>query len=408
MIAPTDFGERRAYDGLGRRIEKTAGADPDPLDQYVWDIRYVDAAVVRFHDGNTNGSYEDAGDNILYYTQDANFNVTAVVDAATGGAAERYVYTPYGQATFLSGQWQQSVSSVANETLYCGYLFDGETGMYHVRHRDYQPTLACWLQRDAEGYGDGMSLYQYCRSSPVMGTDPSGTIVIGLWGWEDLDKPGRQISGKDTITEMVDRIGGMVGDDDRIKASGTYFTRPRVEEELCKWRTRVETEDSSEQFVLFGFSDGATTVWRVISQNNERNYNAAVKGARTEPYHPAYFGMIDMVRRFFIPVQGLSWIGESPNDVPGRPTDSSLNTALNGKTTVVENYRNEGFRKGQEPLDDVYRMMVGPSMLGNWRGFQPNGVGIDYVFADTYHATILKAVEDQVVAHAISAYGVTP
>jgi len=63
------------YDGLGRRIRKTVGETtddyyydeawqvlevrrggaPDPLGQYVWDVRYVDAPVVRFHDGNTDG-----------------------------------------------------------------------------------------------------------------------------------------------------------------------------------------------------------------------------------------------------------------------------------------------------------------------------------------------------------------
>jgi hypothetical protein len=47
--------------------------------------------VVRFHDGNTNGSYLDASDNTLYVAQDANFNVTAVVN--TGGTVvERYAY----------------------------------------------------------------------------------------------------------------------------------------------------------------------------------------------------------------------------------------------------------------------------------------------------------------------------
>jgi hypothetical protein len=69
------------YDGQNRRITKTVGetathfffneswqvletrvgSGPDPLDQYLWVLRYIDAAVVRFHDADTNGSYEDAG-----------------------------------------------------------------------------------------------------------------------------------------------------------------------------------------------------------------------------------------------------------------------------------------------------------------------------------------------------------
>jgi hypothetical protein len=52
-------------------LETRRGGEPDPLDQYFWDVRYVDAPVVRLHDGNINGNYEDTGDNILYYTTDA-------------------------------------------------------------------------------------------------------------------------------------------------------------------------------------------------------------------------------------------------------------------------------------------------------------------------------------------------
>jgi hypothetical protein len=54
----------------------------DPLDQSIFDIRYVDAPVVRFHDGNADGDHLDAAgntDSVLYPTCDANFEVTAVV-----------------------------------------------------------------------------------------------------------------------------------------------------------------------------------------------------------------------------------------------------------------------------------------------------------------------------------------
>jgi hypothetical protein len=69
------------YDGLARRAQKVVAgsphvtydyyyneswqvlearkyADADPLDQFVWDIRYIDAPVVRFHDGNTDGDLD--------------------------------------------------------------------------------------------------------------------------------------------------------------------------------------------------------------------------------------------------------------------------------------------------------------------------------------------------------------
>ena len=48
----------------------------EPLEQYVWDIRYIEAPVVRFYDGNADGDCEDASDNTLCCTNDAQFNTT--------------------------------------------------------------------------------------------------------------------------------------------------------------------------------------------------------------------------------------------------------------------------------------------------------------------------------------------
>jgi RHS repeat-associated protein len=199
------------YDGLGRRIQKTVGettddyyyneswqvletrrgGDPDPLDQYVWDVRYVDAPVVRFHDGNTDGDYLDAGDNVLYYTTDANWDVMALVDADTGDVVERYMYDAYGKATVLNGangtdpdvngstvfEWDpdaDGLSDVANDILFAGYRFDAETGLYHVRNRQYHPTLGRWIERDPAGYVDGLNLSAYVSGNPAGLTDPTG------------------------------------------------------------------------------------------------------------------------------------------------------------------------------------------------------------------------------------------
>jgi hypothetical protein len=42
----------------------------------------------------------------------------------------------------------------------------------------YHPTLGRWLQRDPIGYADGMSLYEYVRSSPCGWRDPSGESLM--------------------------------------------------------------------------------------------------------------------------------------------------------------------------------------------------------------------------------------
>ncbi|MFN7337719.1 MAG: RHS repeat-associated core domain-containing protein, partial [bacterium] len=59
-----------------------------------------------------------------------------------------------------------------------GYVRDSKLGLYHVRHRVYDPrpvaTGMRWLQRDPAFVVDGMNLYGYCRGDPVNGVDPYG------------------------------------------------------------------------------------------------------------------------------------------------------------------------------------------------------------------------------------------
>jgi RHS repeat-associated protein len=190
-----------SYDGLNRRIRKVLavpnpdvtydyyyneswqvlevrkGGDTDPLEQYVWGLQYIDAPVVRFRDGNLDGDLLDTQDNTdstLYYTYDAQFNVTALVDTS-GTPQERYVYDPYGKVKFLDGSWDAiSDSAYDNQILYCGYRFDPESGLYHVRERYYDPVTGTWKTRDRILYPDGMNLYQYVRSSPTRRLDPLG------------------------------------------------------------------------------------------------------------------------------------------------------------------------------------------------------------------------------------------
>jgi RHS repeat-associated protein len=137
----------------------------------------VDAPVVRFHDANTDGDYLDTGDNVLYYCQDANWNVTAVV-SASGSVVERYMYAAYGKATVLEPDWSadaDNLSDVANARLFQGEELNPETGLYSSRLRDgYHPTLGVWTSRDPAHTIDGSNVYQYCLSNPATGTDPMG------------------------------------------------------------------------------------------------------------------------------------------------------------------------------------------------------------------------------------------
>ena len=217
---PGDLIAEYAYDGTNRRIEKavTEGADthyyynqdwqlieerqspipnPQSLTSYVWSARYIDAPIVRFHDGNGDGDYLDAGDNIRYYTGDANYNVTATIDAATGDIVDRYVYNAYGEATVYDDDWANPAAPTTDGPLYSGYFFDAEDSLYQVRNRYYDSSLSTFISRDPIGYKAGTNLYEYVGDKPLIQTDPTGREPPGVGSISDyckrvkcLSKPG--------------------------------------------------------------------------------------------------------------------------------------------------------------------------------------------------------------------------
>ncbi|HDZ22408.1 hypothetical protein LCGC14_0409330 [marine sediment metagenome] len=204
------------YNTAWQELETRSFGDVDPIKQYIWCLRYIDTPIVRFYDTDAppgpDGDYDDPNDSILYYTTDANFNVTALVRADTGRVAERYEYDPYGWPTILNGdpgtaqsagdrdgtgvtEWAANMfqwSDWENLILFAGYRWD-PFGTYYARNRYYHPTLATWITRDPgrwsqnmrrkrqksrnvyDQYADGMNLYEYVGSNPLAYVDPQGT-----------------------------------------------------------------------------------------------------------------------------------------------------------------------------------------------------------------------------------------
>ena len=58
--------------------------------------------------------------------------------------------------------------------LYRGYWYDKHLGIYHVRHRAYNPTIQRWLQPDPAMFIDGMNVYAYCGNEPFARYDAMG------------------------------------------------------------------------------------------------------------------------------------------------------------------------------------------------------------------------------------------
>jgi RHS repeat-associated protein len=178
------------YDGRNRRITKTIGgstyhgyynnnwqyletridSSTSSSGQIVWDLRYIDSPLALL-----GGTYP------LYYTNDANFNVTALIDGHTGAVSERYQYDPYGNVQFYTAAWATTMTSAANNPiLYCGYTLDGESGLYLARNRYLNVATGTWEKRDLIGrkgtlvVEGALNLYQLDESNPIKFVDPFG------------------------------------------------------------------------------------------------------------------------------------------------------------------------------------------------------------------------------------------
>jgi RHS repeat-associated protein len=224
-----------AYDALGRRIqepitsttardlyfskdwqvlEERDNAMPATLErsQYVWSPVYVDALVLRDRDPNGTGRFDER----LYVQQDANWNVTAVIDTS-GNVKERYVYDPYRRFTDPTGQnttvlnpdWtaHPGGSQYAWVYLHQGGRFDIITGLYYFRHRDYSPTLGRWMEQDPLTYEAGSAnFYAYVSDDPVTKVDPQGLWSFDADGFpvSSLISPSKSIAGwSATVTAIA-------------------------------------------------------------------------------------------------------------------------------------------------------------------------------------------------------------
>jgi RHS repeat-associated protein len=162
------------WQDLEERVDSSSSADVE----YVYGTRYVDELLWRHKSGS--------GD--LFALQDANFNVTAIW--SPGGAAERYVFYPYGQRLIYDASWSPIGSSSYDWLIgHQGLMLDPESGLLYNRLRKLHRILGQFLQREKFGFAyiDGHNLYQYDRSNPERFKDPTGlACCYSCWAYPPI------------------------------------------------------------------------------------------------------------------------------------------------------------------------------------------------------------------------------
>jgi YD repeat-containing protein len=170
------------YDALGHRVQETVNSVTTDLyysmnwqvleeregslvrSRHVWSPVYVDAMVQRDRDVNGDGTLEER----LWVQQDANFNVTALLDNS-GTVVERFIYDAFGTAAILTPSWGSRSSSLYDWV----YLFQGgrqslSLGLVHLRNREWGTNLGRWGNVDPTLFqGGDVNLYRGFANSTV-------------------------------------------------------------------------------------------------------------------------------------------------------------------------------------------------------------------------------------------------
>jgi RHS repeat-associated protein len=284
------------YDALGHRVVENSGGSAKDLyyspnwqvleervgtqvrDQYVWSPVYVDATIERDRDPNANGGPLSER---LYVQQDANWDVTAVVNTS-GMVIERYVEDPFGLASFLSPTWSSlSSSQVSWVYLHQGYRFDGAVGFFDGRMRVYSPTLGRWLQVDPAGFGaEDTNLYRAEADRPTSASDPSGRVSVFILGTT------QQKTQESSIRQVMRRIGEPGSKKKLITVPASPFDFSKISttldttvKEAVAHIEKFRKANKNEPVYIFGYSRGAVAA--IIVARKIKNV--------------AYVGLIDPV-----------------------------------------------------------------------------------------------------------------
>jgi RHS repeat-associated protein len=116
----------------------------------------------------------DLNDTELFYTLWAN-NTNQKYHETQPGACQTTAVR-FGYAGYVRDASVNNGADISNfgERNYTQAM----AGLYHVRHRVYDPELGRWTRRDPIHYVDGMGLYQYAKSVPLFYLDPSGLLSL--------------------------------------------------------------------------------------------------------------------------------------------------------------------------------------------------------------------------------------
>ena len=178
-----------AYDGHDRRVSTSTGT---AVTKTAWDpttAGVAQPATEKDNAGTTlrryaNGpagpyGYSAGTAGWQYLNHDALGSVSDVTNA-TGAAQWRYAYEPFGG---LRSETKVVSTAPINTLKYDSQYHDANTGLYHLRARQYDPRLGRFTAQDPVSPSRSdpyVSAYAYANNQPTVLADPTG--LTPSWG----------------------------------------------------------------------------------------------------------------------------------------------------------------------------------------------------------------------------------
>lgn len=194
-----------SYDGLGKRLQASTGTNNADKTNFLWDPTWSLPEMVLERDGSGSQLRRylyghgplsmTAGGGRSYYHRDSLGSITNVT-SSSGAEQWSYAYEPFGTTT----PTQVDANAASNPLAFTGQYSD-PTGLYHLRARQYLPSIGRFGAMDPItspfGTSHGSS-YAYVGDRPTSATDPSGLIA---------DQVAQEIDFLDSLPDQVQILG---------------------------------------------------------------------------------------------------------------------------------------------------------------------------------------------------------
>lgn len=182
------------YDSNGMRTQKS---DSNSTTYYYYDsnnnligLTKGNNTLLFYYDSDGNVTSFKYNGTMYYYAKNLQGDVVKII-SESGAFQTQYTYDAWGSIKSVTGNtWLASL----NPFRYRSYVYDGESGLYYLQSRYYDPTTGRFLNADDTAYigvsGTVLSgnLFTYCENNCINNIDTSGKWFKSLKSYYDYYK----------------------------------------------------------------------------------------------------------------------------------------------------------------------------------------------------------------------------